>query len=289
MCPGGYPIKEAENWQSGFLPGVYQGTYIDSQHTKIEKLIEHIRNNYTSLKEQREQLDLLHELNEEHQQRRQQDARLEARIQSYELAAKLLTRNLLQYVSAWKPARPRKVIYAGDPAGKAHLEGAGFVMASYAGAKLSPEEILIIGTGGGKPFLQHTVEIGAWLKAGGHLLTFGATPEDLDAMRKDLIDSGRAAEIPRYFHFKPIWQRAIIVGAGPTGVEMAGAIAVLVRSVLRSEFRRIDPGTVRIVLIDMAPRVLGSFAEDLSRAAQARPSTSNPASWSRPFRATRRA
>src|SRR5262245_49670106 len=33
MCPGGYPIKEAENWQSGFLPGVYQGTFIDSQHT----------------------------------------------------------------------------------------------------------------------------------------------------------------------------------------------------------------------------------------------------------------
>src|SRR6185503_510170 len=51
MCPGGYPIKEAENWQSGFLPGVFQGTYIDSQHTQIEKLIENIRNNYTSIKD----------------------------------------------------------------------------------------------------------------------------------------------------------------------------------------------------------------------------------------------
>ena len=37
----------------GFLPGVYQGTHIDTQHTKIEKLIEHIKNNYTSLPEQR--------------------------------------------------------------------------------------------------------------------------------------------------------------------------------------------------------------------------------------------
>jgi len=89
MCPGGYPIKEAENWQSGFLPGVYQGTYIDSQHTKIEKLIEHIRNNYTSLKEQREQLDLLHQLNEEHQEGRTDDPRLEARIQSFELAYRM--------------------------------------------------------------------------------------------------------------------------------------------------------------------------------------------------------
>ena len=89
MCPGGYPIKEAENWQSGFLPGVYQGTFIDSQHTRIEKLIEHIRNNYTSLRQQRQQLDLLHQLNEEHQQRRHQDARLEARIQSFELAYRM--------------------------------------------------------------------------------------------------------------------------------------------------------------------------------------------------------
>ena len=89
MCPGGYPIKEAENWQSGFLPGVFQGTYIDSQHTKIEKLIEYIRNNYTSIKEQRQQLDLLHQLNEEHQQRHKQDARLEARIQSFELAYRM--------------------------------------------------------------------------------------------------------------------------------------------------------------------------------------------------------
>ena len=62
----------------------------------------------------------------------------------------------------------------------------------------------------------------------------------------------------------------VLVGAGPTGVEMAGAIAVLVRTTLRSEFRRIDPAAVRIVLIDMAQRVLGTFAEDLSRAAQAR-------------------
>jgi NADH dehydrogenase len=62
----------------------------------------------------------------------------------------------------------------------------------------------------------------------------------------------------------------VLVGAGPTGVEMAGAIAVLVRTALRSEFRRVDPAAVRIVLIDMAQRVLGSFAEGLSRAAQAR-------------------
>jgi len=62
----------------------------------------------------------------------------------------------------------------------------------------------------------------------------------------------------------------ILVGAGPTGVEMAGALAVLVRTSLKSEFRRIDPASARIVLVDMAPRVLGPFSEELSKAAKIR-------------------
>ena len=62
----------------------------------------------------------------------------------------------------------------------------------------------------------------------------------------------------------------VLVGAGPTGVEMAGAIAVLVRNTLKSEFRRISPESARIVLVDVLPRVLGSFSEDLSRAAKKR-------------------
>jgi len=56
----------------------------------------------------------------------------------------------------------------------------------------------------------------------------------------------------------------VLVGAGPTGVEMAGAIAVMVRTTLRSEFKRIDPRSARVILADMAPRVLGTFAESLS-------------------------
>jgi NADH dehydrogenase len=62
----------------------------------------------------------------------------------------------------------------------------------------------------------------------------------------------------------------VLVGAGPTGVEMASAIAVLVRTTLRSEFRRIDPTSARIVLVDRASRVLGTFSEELSNKAAAR-------------------
>src|SRR5262249_47024721 len=91
MCPGGYPIVATQNWRSAFLPGAYQGTYIDSQHTDIQRLIENIRNNGMSLAEQRRQLDLLHRLNERHLQARQQDAQLESRLQSFELAFRMQT------------------------------------------------------------------------------------------------------------------------------------------------------------------------------------------------------
>ena len=60
----------------------------------------------------------------------------------------------------------------------------------------------------------------------------------------------------------------VLVGAGPTGVEMAAALAVFVRTTLRSDFRRIDPTSARIVLIDAARKVLGTFAPSLSDAAE---------------------
>jgi NADH:ubiquinone reductase (H+-translocating) len=62
----------------------------------------------------------------------------------------------------------------------------------------------------------------------------------------------------------------VLVGAGPTGVEMSAAIATLIRNSLRSDFRRIDPTTARVILVDRSKRVLGSFTEGLSAAAQAR-------------------
>ena len=89
MCPGGYPIKETENWAAGFLPGAFQGTYIDSQHTQIDKLIANIRNDHVSTAKQRRQLDLLRQLNRAHADQRGRDAQLEARIQSFELAYRM--------------------------------------------------------------------------------------------------------------------------------------------------------------------------------------------------------
>lgn len=89
MCPGGYPIQESQNWQCGFLPGVFQGTYIDTQHSQLEKLIENIRNKGLPMAAQRRQLDLLREMNRRHEERRGADAQFEARVQSFELAYRM--------------------------------------------------------------------------------------------------------------------------------------------------------------------------------------------------------
>jgi len=91
LCPGGYPIQESQNWQSAFLPGIYQGTYINTANKDVEKLIEHIKNKSVSLGEQRQQLNLLQKLNEQHAKRRAADARFEARVQSFELAYRMQT------------------------------------------------------------------------------------------------------------------------------------------------------------------------------------------------------
>lgn len=89
MCPGGYPITETANWRSAFLPGVYQGTYIDSQHQDIEKLVANVRNKRLTLDSQREQLDLVQFLNRRHLSQRGADPALESRIHSFELAYRM--------------------------------------------------------------------------------------------------------------------------------------------------------------------------------------------------------
>ena len=89
MCPGGYPIVAAQNWRSAFLPGAYQGAYLNTQHREAEKLVENIRNGHWDKKVQRGQLDLLQKWNQRHKIASGDEPLLEARIQSYELAYRM--------------------------------------------------------------------------------------------------------------------------------------------------------------------------------------------------------
>ena len=90
MCPGGYPIVATQNWRSAFLPGAYQGTYVDTKNAEVDKLVANIKNPSATTDQQRKQLDLLHTINEFHRAGpRDDDPRLEARIQSFELAYRM--------------------------------------------------------------------------------------------------------------------------------------------------------------------------------------------------------
>jgi hypothetical protein len=91
---GGLPPGGAANYQAAFLPGVFQGTSINTQAPSVPQMIQNIRNTYVSPKEQRRQLDFIHQLNELHAKNLQRDAALETRLESYEIAFRMQAESL---------------------------------------------------------------------------------------------------------------------------------------------------------------------------------------------------
>jgi hypothetical protein len=90
LCPG-RPVRFSELWSSAFLPSEHQGTYINHSDLDPRKMVPFLHNASTSLAEQRRQLDLLRQLNEEHSAERGSDPALEARIQTMETAYRMQT------------------------------------------------------------------------------------------------------------------------------------------------------------------------------------------------------
>jgi NADH dehydrogenase len=86
--------------------------------------------------------------------------------------------------------------------------------------------------------------------------------------RSRLLGAFEAAEMEPDAELRTVWLTFVVVGAGPTGVEMAGQIAELARDTLRRDFRTIDPRTGSILLLEAADRVLTTFPPSLSAKAQ---------------------
>jgi len=87
-------------------------------------------------------------------------------------------------------------------------------------------------------------------------------------LRARLLGAFEEAELQRDPERRRALLTFVVVGAGPTGVEMAGQIAELARDTLRNEFHEIDPGEGRVLLVEMGDRVLSTFPPSLSRRAQ---------------------
>src|SRR5260370_33801598 len=108
MCPG-LPVSDVSNWRAAFLPGIYQGTHINTKKTKPEELIDNIVNARIPRAAQRRQLDLLAQFNAEHQRARGDDPQLEARIQSFELAYRMQLEATDAFDISKKPAAIREM------------------------------------------------------------------------------------------------------------------------------------------------------------------------------------
>jgi NADH dehydrogenase len=94
------------------------------------------------------------------------------------------------------------------------------------------------------------------------------TLEQATEMRRRMLVAFERAENELDREIQRAYLTFVVVGGGPTGVELAGAIADISRTAMQGDFRRIDPAKARIVLLEAAPRVLTAFSDDLSERAR---------------------
>lgn len=136
------------------------------------------------------------------------------------------------------------------------LEGQRVLM----GQRVVPYDYLIVATGAQQNYFGHQ----EWESSAPGLKSL----EEASAHRSKILSAFEAAEMERDPEKQKALLTFVLVGAGPTGVEMAGAIAELARKALVSNFRHIDPSAARILLIEASPRILGAFPEPAAHKAR---------------------
>src|SRR5262249_1212530 len=138
------------------------------------------------------------------------------------------------------------------------------VLVNYLGQPDTPFEYdyLILATGASHSYFGHNEFAG--------FAPGMKTLADAESVRARVLKAFETAEIEEDPAKHQDLLTFVLVGGGPTGVEMAGALAELRRFTLKSDFRRIDPQRARIILAEATPRILANFSEELSRKARAR-------------------
>ena len=121
-------------------------------------------------------------------------------------------------------------------------------------------DYLIVASGATHSYFGHD----EWLEPAPGLKTL----EDAVEIRRRVLVAYEAAEREIDEAEVANWMTFVIIGAGPTGVEMAGALAEISRRVLERDFRKIDPGNARIVLIEAGPKVLPAMSPESSASAR---------------------
>lgn len=129
-----------------------------------------------------------------------------------EPAAESLVRNLLQYISTWNPAPRRTVLYAGNDAGRKHLESAGFSVLPYDGRLPSADQMLVLGAG----FANQKNAIADWLNAGGNVLAIGLDDNGVRALGQPNVTINNAEHISFWFDAAKL--NPLFAGIGPADV-----------------------------------------------------------------------
>jgi hypothetical protein len=133
-----------------------------------------------------------------------------------EPAAERLAANLVEYVGNWKPSPKHAALYAGDAAGRAGLQTAGFQLGDYAGEEIKPDQVLIVGPGAGEKLDAHREAVAAFLKAGGYLLALGFNQAEADALLPFKVSFTSAEHINAVFD--PPGLGSPLAGIGPADV-----------------------------------------------------------------------
>ncbi len=131
-------------------------------------------------------------------------------------AAVQLATSILNYVSAYSAAQRRKVLYVGDPAGKEHFEQVGISPSEYDGGNLTPEQVLVVGPGGGTQLAPHRENITAWLKADGHILAVGLDEREANSFLPFNVTMKKAEHISAYF--EPASAKSLLAGIASADV-----------------------------------------------------------------------
>src|SRR5437867_4397645 len=121
-------------------------------------------------------------------------------------------------------------------------------------------DYLILATGARHSYFEHN----EWEKLAPGLKSL----EDAIELRRRILMAFEYAEKITDEEARKAAMNFVIIGGGPTGVEMAGAIAEISRYTLAKDFRHIDPSQARVILIEGAPRLLAAYPEDLSESAR---------------------
>jgi hypothetical protein len=131
-------------------------------------------------------------------------------------AADTLVRNIMSYVSTWKPGPNRSVIYVGDPEGKRHLQAAGIAVNAYSKQLLKAGAVVIVGPSGGKPLAGDCPDIAEWIKAGGRLLAIGLDEANVNAILPAKVGMKKVEHIAGHFDAPRL--RSPLAGVAPADV-----------------------------------------------------------------------